>query len=147
MNTQFTHDQIWAALHPTNSFKTIIQELSVLNVILGDIIPSAVLKQRVITRGKNAGFRRITYNRNYVLSANDIDKLFVYMTGLPKSEYVALRHFIQNEKGQTMFSLVLNDDTKDAEYVAHWHDVYNRTQHLRTKCYAHLARDLDMNNY
>lgn len=146
--SKLTHKQIWNALHPTNSFVTVVQELTKLGLYAADYMPSAVVKERIIKRGKNAGKRHITYDANYTMTAGDLDAAFFALTGLSKDQYVKAHYFFKNSKGQTMFSLVLVNPTYRPEYKAEWMEVWKRDNHLRSLINMDLIdEELDMTNY
>ena len=147
---KFSDKQIWSALHPTNSLRQTVLELAELGIILADVIPSAVCEDRIMTRGKNKGKRKLVYNGGYTLTAHDRDTLFLLMSGLNEQQYSRARFFVKNEKGQTMFSLVLGETTYPNdhpryEYQQGWMKSFQNSKHLR-----HLLRvsdELDMTEY
>lgn len=58
-------------------------------------------------------------------NTSDRVKLAETITGFSSEAIDAAFHFIKNEQGQTMYSLVLGStEPKEPEYVQHWLDVY-----------------------
>lgn len=99
-----------------------------------EIFPQYVIEDRIISKGKNKGMRKITL-KQCKLNQHAKDILSWRLTGMPSKDMViTLDSFMANEQGQTMFNLVLGrtaKDSKDFDYQCHWYSSWIKHQGLR----------------
>ena len=92
-----------------------------------DMVPKEIISTtKIISRGPRKGMRKSTY---FVrdLTADQKELIAFNMTGLSAVQLKLVHSFIKNEKGQTMFSLVLAADSESADdYKQQWYDVWKR---------------------
>jgi len=104
-------------------------------------VPSFNATVRVLTRGPRKGLEVVTVVESAV--AIDRDQMSFYLSGLPSYDaFTDVAMFIPNEKGQTMYSLVLGDADNDIDYQLNWYTCYNQDKNLLQFLKPHLKSEL-----
>ena len=148
----------WKILHGTfltgtKDFVTYLEEQG----INPDVVLQAVPYTGdfwTIVRGPRKGMTvRRFVQRNW--NPSDRVKLAEAITGFSAEAIDAAFHFIKNEEGQTMYSLVLGDTDPEykaakAEYIQHWMEVYLNNKWVLDRIFTHRSSwlpDMDTTDY
>jgi hypothetical protein len=108
---------------------------------LADKMPTIVCDDKVITRGKNKGERRVTY-WDRKLSDQERNQLAMLLTGMATFEDAqSVNHYFrEDEDNKTMYTLVLGDADERFHYQAHWYHTFKEHEHLKAKLLPHLQQ-------